>query len=39
MNHLIYELERTQFDPITELCNIWMASDPYRADFYNNKIN
>ena len=34
MNHLIYELERTQFDPITELCNIWMSSNPIKADFY-----
>ena len=37
MNHLIYELQRARFGPITELSNIWMASDTTRAEFYEEK--
>ena len=32
-NHYIYELQRSKFGPLTELCNIWMQCD-MRADFY-----
>ena len=33
-NHLIYELERSELGPFSELSNIWMATDP-RGDFYD----
>ena len=26
-NHFIYELERAEFGPMMELCNIWMTTD------------
>ena len=32
-NHFIYELKRSMLSPISEMCNIWMNSDP-RAAFY-----
>lgn len=32
-NHYLYELQRSKFGPLTELCNIWLHSDP-RANFY-----
>ena len=32
-NHYIYELQRSKFGPLAELCNIWMNYD-LRADFY-----
>ena len=35
-NHFIYELKRSMLCPISEMCNIWMSSDP-RATFYAAK--
>ena len=35
-NHFIYELQRTPFSFISELCNIWTSSDP-RAQFFEKK--
>ena len=32
-NHYIYELGRSLFGPLTELCSVWMSQDP-RADCY-----
>jgi hypothetical protein len=32
-NHYIYEVERAQFGPISELCSIWMSKD-LRANFF-----
>lgn len=31
--HYIYELERAEFGPISEMCNIWMKSDN-KAKFF-----
>ena len=36
-NHFIYELQRSAFDSITELCSIWMTCDP-RADYFLDKL-
>jgi hypothetical protein len=33
-NHYIYELGRTLFGPLTELCSVWMSLDA-RANEYS----
>jgi len=33
LGHYLYELERSQFGPVSELCSIWMAKDP-RGGFF-----
>ena len=35
--HFIYEVQRSQFGPFSEMCNIWMTNDP-RGSFYNTKM-
>ena len=37
-SHFIYELKRSKFGPLTELCNIWATKDP-RAKIYSNLSN
>lgn len=32
-NHVLYELSRAEFGPISELCNIWINND-VKAEFY-----
>lgn len=32
-NHVLYELKRAEFGPISEMCNIWINND-IKADFY-----
>lgn len=32
-NHILYELKRAEFGPISELCNIWINND-VKAGFY-----
>lgn len=32
-NHFIYELERSEFGPISEMCNLWTNFDE-RASFF-----
>lgn len=36
-NHTLYELKRSQFGPIIELCNIWI-NDDVKSDFYIEKM-
>ena len=36
-HHYIYELERSQFGPVTELCSIWMSLDN-RAKVYEDLV-
>ena len=36
-NHYFYELERSQFGPIMEMCSIWSSQDQ-RSAFYLSKI-
>ena len=33
-SHYIYELKRSMFGPISELCNIWRRHDELRAKYY-----
>lgn len=35
-NHFIYEVERAEFGPISELCHIWANKNP-RADYFLKK--
>lgn len=35
-NHFIYELERSTFGPLLELCNVYYSVDP-RANFFGKK--
>lgn len=37
-NHYIYELKRSKFGPLSELCNIWMEKD-YRGTFFKKELN
>ena len=37
-HHFIYELQRADFGPISEMCSIWMNYD-IRSSFYLEKIN
>ena len=30
-NHFLYELERANFGPIAEICNVWLHSSPQSA--------
>ena len=32
-SHYIYELKRSKFGPVTEMCSIWTSKDP-RSVFY-----
>ena len=36
-SHYLYELERSKFGPLTELCNIWISKDK-RAEMYQDLI-
>lgn len=35
-NHFIYELERSTFGPISEMCSVYTAVDP-RFNFFSKK--
>ena len=35
-NHMIYELQRSLFGPLTELCNMWIYYDT-RGEFFQKK--
>jgi hypothetical protein len=37
-NHFLYELERAEFGPISEMSSVWINSDN-RASFYRSKFN
>ena len=37
-NHYLYELKRSEFGPISEMCNIWINKDP-RSQFYIDKFH